>query len=107
MQSQLLRRQQALRAGIQRSDARARQYSEEIVLGVMRQYDLILGFLQQIKPTLAEYPELNMFYYPVESKQLLCVYRTADLPQPVPLEFRSYLLNTRLKAKDLFFRQQK
>jgi signal transduction histidine kinase len=72
----------------------------------MRQYDLILGFLQQIRPKLAEYPELNMFYYPVESNQLLCVYRTADLPQPVPLEFRSYLLNTRLKAKELFYQAE-
>jgi hypothetical protein len=45
------------------SEARMRQRSEEDELGVVRQFDLILGFLQRLKPALAEYPELHMFYF--------------------------------------------
>ncbi len=100
-QERLLHKQQALRAGIQMSEARTRQRSEEDALGVVRQYDLILGFLQKLKPLLAEYPELHMFYFPVNSEQLLCVYRTADMPQAVPLEFRTYQMNTLVQAREL------
>lgn len=102
MQESLLHQQQALRAGIQMSEARMRQRPEEDTLGVVRQYDLILGFLQRLKPALAEYPELHMFYFPVKSEQLLCVYRTADMPQPVAVEFHTYQINTLLEARELF-----
>jgi signal transduction histidine kinase len=102
MQERLLHKQQALRAGIQLSEARTRQRSEEDAFGVVRQYDLILGFLQKLKPLLAEYPELHMFYFPVQSEQLLCVYRTADMPQAVRLELRTYQINTLVQARQLF-----
>jgi signal transduction histidine kinase len=102
MMDPFLSQQQALYAGIQTSDARVRQYSEEMALGVIRQYELILGFLQYIKPVLAQYPELNIFYFPVESEQLLCVYQTVDLQQPVPVELRSYQAETRRHARELF-----
>lgn len=102
MKELLLHKQQALRVGIQMSEARMRQRSEEDELGVVGQYDLILGFLQRLKPTLAEYPELHMFYFPVKSEELLCVYRTADMPQPFAVEFRTYQINTLLQARNLF-----
>ena len=102
MQERLLHKQQALRAGIQLSEVRTRQRSEEDAFGVVRQYDLILGFLQKLKPLLAEYPELHMLYFPVKSEQLLCVYRTADMPQAVRLEFRTYQINTLVQARELF-----
>src|SRR6266704_6098222 len=101
MQERLLHKQQALRAGIQLSEVRTRQRSEEDAFGVVRQYDLILGFLQKLKPLLAEYPELHMFYFPVNSEQLLCVYRTADMPQAVRLEFRTYQINALVQAREL------
>jgi signal transduction histidine kinase len=66
------------------------------------QYELILGFLQKIGPALAEYPELHMFYFPVKSEQLLCVYRTADIPEPLPVELRPYLITTLAEARQLF-----
>lgn len=102
MQESLLHKQQALRAGIQLSEARTRQRSEGDAFGVVRQYELILGFLQKLKPLLAEYPELHMFYFPVQSEQLLCVYRMADMPQAVRLEFRPYQVNTLMQARELF-----
>jgi signal transduction histidine kinase len=102
MQERLLHKQQALRAGVQLSEVRTRQHSEEDAFGVVRQYDLILGFLQKLNPLLAEYPELHMFYFPVQSEQLLCVYRTADMPQAVRLEFRTYQINTLVQARQLF-----
>ena len=83
------------------SDARRRR-SEEDSPGLVLQYDLILGFLQKIGPALAEYPELHMFYFPVSSEQLLCVYRTADMPEPLPVELRPYLITTLAKARQLF-----
>jgi signal transduction histidine kinase len=101
MQERLLYKQQALRAGIQLSEVRTRQRSEEDAFGVVRQYDLILGFLQKLKPLLAEYSDLHMFYFPVQSEQLLCVYRTADMPQAVRLEFRPYQINTLVQAREL------
>jgi signal transduction histidine kinase len=104
MQEQLSHKQQALRAGIQMSDARMKQYWywEEDSSGLVLQYDLILGFLQKIRPVLAEYPELHLFYFPVKSEQLLCVYRTADMPEPLPVELRPYLITTLAKARQLF-----
>jgi len=102
MQEQLSHKQQALRAGIQMSDARRKRHSEEDSPGLVLQYDLILGFLQKIGPTLAEYPELHMFYFPVKSEQLLCVYRLANMPEPLPLELRPYLIITLAKARQLF-----
>ncbi len=74
MQEQLSHKQQALRAGIRMSDARRKQHLEEDSSGLVLQYDLILGFLQKMGPALAEYPGLHMFYFPVKSEQLLCVY---------------------------------
>src|SRR5258707_14493104 len=102
MQEQLSHKQQALRAGIRMSDARMKRRSEEDSPGLVLQYDLILGFLQKIGPALAEYPELHMFYFPVESEQLLCVYRTADMPEPLPVELRPYLIITLANARQLF-----
>ena len=55
MQEQLSQKQQALRAGIQMSDARRKRHSEEDSPGLVLQYELILGFLQKIGPALAEY----------------------------------------------------
>ncbi|MFL5696009.1 MAG: ATP-binding protein [Ktedonobacteraceae bacterium] len=101
MQEQLAHKQQALGAGIRMSDAR-RRHSEEGSPGLVLQYELILGFLQKIGPVLAEYPELHMFYFPVESEQLLCVYRTADMPEPLPVELRPYLIITLASARQLF-----
>ncbi|TMD70229.1 MAG: hypothetical protein E6I91_00370, partial [Chloroflexi bacterium] len=83
------------------SDARRRR-SEEDSPGLVLQYDLILGFLQKIGPALAEYPDLHMFYFPVSSEQLLCVYRTADMREPLPVELRPYLITTLAKARQLF-----
>src|SRR6266567_9068833 len=102
MQEQLSHKQQALHAGIRMSDARRKRRSEEDSPGLVLQYDLILGFLQKIGPALAEYPELNMFYFPVKSEQLLCVYRLADMPEPLPVELRPYLIITLAKARQLF-----
>jgi signal transduction histidine kinase len=102
MQEQLSHKQQALGAGIQMSDARRKRRSEEDSPGLVLQYDLIQGFLQKIGPTLAEYPGLHMFYFPVQSEQLLSVYRTADMLEPLPLELRPYLIITLAKARQLF-----
>lgn len=102
MQEQLSHKQQALRAGIGMSDARLKRRSEEDSPGLVLQYDLILGFLQKIGPALAEYPGLHMFYFPVKSEQLLCVYRMADMPEPLPVELRPYLIITLAKARQLF-----
>jgi signal transduction histidine kinase len=102
MQEQLSQKQQALRAGIQMSDARRERHSEEDSPGLVLQYDLILGFLQKIGPALAEYPGLQIFYFPVKSEQLLCVYRTPDMPEPLPVELRPYLIITLAKARQLF-----
>src|SRR6266516_4425828 len=104
MRDHLLREQQALRAGIQMSEARTRvrQRSEEDAYGVVPQFELILGFLQRIRPALAEYTALHIFYFPVKSEQLLCVYRTADMLQPVRMEFRPYHINTLVQARELF-----
>src|SRR3989442_8469893 len=102
MQEQLSHKQQALRAGIQMSDARRKRRSEEDSPGLVLQYDLILGFLQKIGPALAEYPGLQIFYFPVKSEQLLCVYRTPDMPEPLPVELRPYLIITLAKARQLF-----
>ena len=102
MQEQLSQKQQALRAGIQMSDARRKRRSEEDSPGLVLQYDLIQGFLQKIGPSLAEYPQLHMFYFPVQSEQLLCVYRMADMPEPLPVELRPYQIITLAKARQLF-----
>src|SRR5436305_11057885 len=102
MQEQLSHKQQALHAGIRMSDARRKRRSEEDSPGLVLQYDLILGFLQKIGPVLAEYPELNMFYFPVQSEQLLCVYRLANVPEPLPVELRPYLIITLANARQLF-----
>src|SRR5438445_41203 len=102
MQEQLSHKQQALHAGIRMSDARRKRRSEEDSPGLVLQYDLILGFLQKIGPALAEYPELNMFYFPVKSEQLLCVYRLADMSEPFPVELRPYLITTLANARQLF-----
>ncbi len=102
MQEQLSHKQQALHAGIRMSDARRKRRSEEDSPGLVLQYDLILGFLQKIGPVLAEYPELNMFYFPVQSEQLLCVYRLANVPEPLPVELRPYLIVTLANARQLF-----
>ncbi len=102
MQEQLSHKQQALRAGIQMSDARRKRRSEEDSSGLVLQYDLILGFLQKIGPALAEYPGLQIFYFPVKSEQLFCVYRTADMPEPLPVELRPYLIITLAKVRQLF-----
>jgi signal transduction histidine kinase len=102
MQEQLSHKHQALRAGIRMSDARRKQHSEEDSSGLVLQYELILGFLQKIGPALAEYPDLHMFYFPVKSEQLLCVYRLAGMPEPLPVELRPYLLITLAKARQLF-----
>src|SRR5256886_98945 len=83
------------------SDARRRR-AEEDSPGLVLQYDLILGFLQKIGPALAEYPELHMFYFPVSSEQLLCVYCTADMQEPLPVELRPYLITTLANARQLF-----
>src|SRR6266704_2918462 len=102
MQEQISQKQQVLGAGIRMSDARRKRGSDEDSPGLGLQYDLILGFLQKIGPALAEYPELNMFYFPVKSEQLLCVYRLADMPDPLPLELRPYLIITLANARQLF-----
>src|SRR3989441_10047780 len=102
MQEQLSHKQQALRAGIRMSDARRKQHLEEDSSGLVLQYDLILGFLQKMGPALAEYPGLHMFYFPVKSEQLLCVYRLADMAEPLPVELRPYLIITLAKARQLF-----
>src|SRR6266566_634654 len=102
MQEQISQKQQVLGAGIRMSDARRKRGSEEDSPGLVLQYDLILGFLQKIGPALAEYPELNMFYFPVKSEHLLCVYRTADMPEPLPVELRPYLITTLANARQLF-----
>jgi signal transduction histidine kinase len=102
MQEQLSHKQQALRAGIRMSDARRKQHLEEDSSGLVLQYDLILGFLQKIAPALAEYPGLHMFYFPVKSEQLLCVFRLADMAEPLPVELRPYLIMTLAKARQLF-----
>ncbi len=102
MQERLSHKQQALRAGIRMSDTRIKQHSEEDSPGLVLQYDLILGFLQKIGPVLAEYPGLHMFYFPVKSEQLLCVYRLADMPEPLPVELRPYLIITLARARQLF-----
>jgi signal transduction histidine kinase len=101
MQERLSHKQQALGAGIRMSDAR-RWRSEEDSPGLVLQYELILGFLQKIGPVLAEYPGLHMFYFPVNSEQLLCVYRIADMPEPLPVELRPYLITTLANARQLF-----
>src|SRR5260370_27132789 len=102
MQEQLSQKQQALRAGIQMSGAQTERPSEEDSPGLVLQYDLILGFLQKIGPELAEYPGLQIFYFPVKSEQLLCVYRTPDMREPLPVELRPYLIITLAKARQLF-----
>jgi signal transduction histidine kinase len=102
MQEQLSHKQRALRAGIRMSDARRKEHSEEDSSGLVLQYELILGFLQKIGPALAEYPDLHIFYYPVKSEQLLCVYRLADMSEPLPVELRPYLIITLAKARQLF-----
>ncbi len=102
MQEQLSHKQQALRAGIGMSDARRKQRSEDDSSGLVLQYELILGFLQKIGPALAEYPGLHMFYFPVKSEQLLCVYRMTHMPEPLPVELRPYLITTLAKARQLF-----
>src|SRR5713101_8029819 len=102
MQEQLSHKQQALGAGIQMSDARRKRRSEEDSPGLVLQYDLIQGFLQKIGPALVEYPQLHMFYFPVQSEQLLSVYRTAEMPEPLPLELRPYLIIPLAKARQLF-----
>jgi signal transduction histidine kinase len=102
MQEKLSHKQQAIRAGIRMSDARRKLHSEEDSSALVLQYDLILGFLQKIGPTLAEYPDLNIFYYPVKSEQLLCVYRLEDMSEPLPVELRPYLIITLAKARQLF-----
>jgi signal transduction histidine kinase len=102
MQEQLSHKQRALRAGIRMSDARRKQDLEEDTSGLVLQYELILGFLQRIGPALAEYPDLNVFYFPIKSEQLLCVYRLADMPEPLPVELRPYLIITLAKARQLF-----
>ncbi len=102
MQEQLSHKQQALRAGIRMSDARRKQHLEEDSSGLVLQYDLILGFLQKMGPALAEYPGLHMFYFPVKSEQLLCVYRLADMAESLPVELRPYLIITLAKARQLF-----
>jgi signal transduction histidine kinase len=102
MQEHLSHKQRALRVGIQMSDARRKDHSEEDASRLVLQFELILGFLQKIGPALAEYPELHIFYYPVKSEQLLCVYRLADMPEPLPVELRSYLIITLAKARQLF-----
>jgi hypothetical protein len=101
MQEQLSHKQQILGAGIRMSDARRRR-SEEDSPGLVLQYELILGFLQKIGPVLAEYSELHMFYFPVKSEQLLCVYRIANMPEPLPVELRPYLITTLANARQLF-----
>lgn len=102
MQEQLSHKQRALRAGIRMSDARRKQHSEEDSSGLVLQYELILGFLQKIGPALAEYPDLHIFYFPVKSEQLLCVYRLVDMLEPLPVELRPYLIITLAKARQLF-----
>src|SRR5712691_5733816 len=102
MQEQLSHKRQALGAGIQMSDARMKRRSEEDSPGLVLQYDLIQGFLQKIGPALAEYPKLHLFYFPIQSEQLLSVYRTADMLEPLPLELRPYLIITLAKARQLF-----
>src|SRR6266568_2609863 len=102
MQEQLSHKRQALGAGIQMSDARMKRRSEEDSPGLVLQYDLIQGFLQKIGPALAEYPQLHLFYFPIQSEQLLSVYRTAEMPEPLPLELRPYLIITLAKAHQLF-----
>src|SRR6266702_3791907 len=102
MQEQLSHKRQALGAGIQMSDARMKRRSEEDSPGLVLQYDLIQGFLQKIGPALAEYPQLHLFYFPIQSEQLLSVYRTAEMPEPLPLELRPYLIITLAKARQLF-----
>lgn len=94
--------QQALLAGIRSSDARARRRSTEIVLEIWREYDPIRSFLERINPLLDEYSELNRFYFPIESQQVLCVYSTAEHPQPIPVEFRGFLADTRRHARELY-----
>jgi len=101
MQEQLSHKQQALGEGIRMSDARRRR-SEEDSRGLVLQYELILGFLQKVGPILAEYPELHLFYFPVQSEQLLCVYRMADMQEPLPVELRPYLITTLANARQLF-----
>jgi signal transduction histidine kinase len=102
MDQQLLLWQQALRAGIQASEARARQRSVEMAMGVVRQYDLILGFLERITARLAVYSELYVFFFPVEAPQLLCVYQRVSQPQPVPVEFHFSRTIAREQVKKLF-----
>src|SRR5258708_4366100 len=102
MQEQLSQKQQALRAGIQMSDARRKRHSEEDSPGLVLQYELILGFLQKIGPALAEYPGLQIFYFPVKSEQLLCVYRTPDMLEPLPVDLPPYLIIPLAKAPHLF-----
>lgn len=102
MEKQLRRSQQALRAGIQASEARARQRSAEMALGVVRQYDLILGFLEHISAKLKAHTELYVFFFPVESQQLLCVYRRMNQPQPVPVELHRSHIIAREQIKRLF-----
>src|SRR5260370_17844844 len=102
MQEELSQKQQTISAGIQMSDARRKRHSEEDSPGLVLQYDLILGFLQKIGPALAEYPGLQIFYFPVKSEQLLCVYRTPDMPEPLPVELRPYLVITLAKPRQLF-----
>src|SRR5438067_6253469 len=102
MQEQLSHKQRALRAGIRMSDARRKQDLEEDTSGLVLQYELILGFLQRIGPALAEYPDLHMFYFPIKSERLLCVYHTADMPEPLPVELRPYLIITLANARQLF-----
>src|SRR5260221_4251455 len=101
MQEQLSQKQQALRAGIQMSDARRKRHSEEDSPGLVLQYELILGFLQKIGPALAEYPGLQIFYFPVKSEQLLCVYRTPERLSPLAVELSHYMIVTLAKARQL------
>jgi len=112
------RQQRALAVGVQLLDASARRQSEEAAFGVMRQYDLILGFMEHIEPLVRNYAELYTFYFPVASLHLLCVYRTPDQPQPIPVEFRqlpaevpplstvadqySYQTEARQRAREIF-----
>jgi signal transduction histidine kinase len=106
MEKELRRRQQVLQAGIQASEARARQKSAETALGVVRQYDLILGFLEHISARLKAYTELYVFFFPVASQQLLCVYRRMSQPQPVPVQLHRSRSMAREQVKKLLAQLQ-
>jgi len=96
-------KRQALLAGIQGPYVRAKRQSAEATGEVMHQYDQILGLIECLNPILSEYiEELNIFYFPVDSQKLLCVYRTADQSQPVPVRLKAYLTDARRRAGEVF-----